>query len=100
MISSNLHFEHLFLRKKLYVNVDIPFAVYIFIGGYDTFGDDTFYWLDGTAVEDGYTNFEENQVDGGPDDAMFMDDSFDWQWGDFEPNDPQPFLCERDVPQM
>ena len=75
------------------------FAVFTFIGGYDIFGNDTFYWLDGTPVADGYTNFIESEVNGGTEDAMFLDDTFDWQWGDYPPEYAHPFLCERDIVQ-
>ena len=59
------------------------------------YGNDTMYWLDGTPVDNGYTNYYEPEIDGGDDNALFMDGTFDWQWGDFPPHDVQPFLCER-----
>ena len=51
------------------------------------------YWLDGAAVDDGYTNV----LNGGDQDALYMDDGLDWRWGDLTLENEQPFLCERDV---
>ena len=73
------------------------FSGYIFIGAYDLFGDDTFYWLDITPVEDAYTNFYPPEIDGGDQDALFLDNSINWQWGDTYPYFAQSFLCERDI---
>ena len=52
------------------------------------------YWLDGTAVDSGYTNYNEESINGGDEDALYMDNSFGCEWGDYYPAELQPFLCE------
>ena len=70
------------------------FSAFIFIRAYDLYGNDTMYWLDGTAVDSGYTNYNEESINGGDEDALYMDNSFGWEWGDYYPAELQTFLCE------
>ena len=74
------------------------FSDYVWLGGYDIYDNDTFYWLDGTAVEDGYTNF--CHTDGRDDNGMVMLPQCgtpDWGWGDWPEDDPHIFMCEKDL---
>ena len=65
----------------------------MYIGGFDINGNDTLYWLDGTAIEDGYTNY--CCLNGGEEDALYMY-STDWTWGDVLTIWNAYFLCEMD----
>ena len=74
------------------------FSDYVWLGGYDIYDNDTFYWLDGTAVEDGYTNF--CHTDGRDDNGMILLPQCgtpDWGWGDWPEDDPHIFMCEKDL---
>ena len=55
------------------------------------------YWLDGTAVDAGYTNYYEPFIDGGDQDALYLSSFEDWQWGDLEPAYRFFVLCEIDI---
>ena len=59
--------------------------------------NDTMYWLDGRVVDSGYTNYNEGSMQGHDEDALYMDNSFNWKWGDYPPNELQPFLCEENI---
>ena len=67
----------------------------IWIGAHDIYGNDTFYWLDGSAVLDGYNNID--ILDGGEDDALFVATFTSWNWRDEYESDPSNFICERDI---
>ena len=69
----------------------------IWIGAYDQFSNDVLYQLDGTAVDDGYTNYYEPFIDGGDHDAIYLIYGYGWQWGDEPPSLNYAVLCEIDI---
>ena len=69
----------------------------VFIGGFDIYSNDTYYWLDGTAVEDGYTNWMSNEPTGGDHDALYLNYDNNWQWADYLINGFYYPLCEIDL---
>ena len=72
-------------------------SAFIFIGACDLYDNDTMYWLDSTAVDSGYINYNEESINGGDEDVLCMDNSFGWEWGDYSPAELQPFLCEMNL---
>ena len=67
----------------------------VYIGGFDIYTNDTLYWLDGTAIDDGYTNY--CCLNGGGENALYMY-SNDWTWGDVVGEFGEAyFLCEVDL---
>ena len=54
----------------------------VWMGGFDIYSNDTYYWLDGSAVEDGYTNWISNEPSGGDHDALYLNYDNNWQWAD------------------
>ena len=52
------------------------------------------YWLDGSAVDDGYTNYYGPSTNGGDEDALYLRDTENWMWGDYYPNNSYRLLCE------
>ena len=69
----------------------------VWIGAYDLFGTDDFYWLDGTPIEDGYTNFDDGEPDGGTSDAIYMESSSGFTWYDTTVTSDVFVLCEIDL---
>lgn len=65
------------------------------IGAFDYHGNDTFYWLDGTSVDSGYTNYD--TLTGGNNDALATDDGFNWEWNDYIETGLYASLCEKDI---
>ena len=66
------------------------------IGAYDQFGNDTFYWLDGTPVEAGFTYWAADEPDGGTHDLLELRDFDNWRWGDERAIGYHRPLCEFD----
>ena len=69
----------------------------VWIGAYDLFGNDDFYWLDGQPIEDGYTNFDDNEPDGGTSDALFMESTQGFTWYDTTVTADCYVMCEIDI---
>ena len=89
---------HLVLCKYLKSFQLILVSDYVWIGGYDIYDNDTFYWLDGTPMADGYTNF--CHTDGRNDNGVIILPQCgepDWGWGDWPEDDPYYYICERDL---
>ena len=64
------------------------------IGAYDQFNDDVMFWLDGSAVNQGYTNWLKGQPDGGNHDCLYLKYDENWQWADFPRRSKFYALCE------
>ena len=74
----------------------IFFTEWAWIGGRDRFGNDVYYWLNGTPVEDGYTNWAIAEPDGGSHDAMYIRHNENWEWADDPYSVHNYVLCEID----
>ena len=58
------------------------------MGGYDVY--------DSSAIDEGYTNY--CHIDHGNNDGMILLPACGpWQWGDWPPDDPYAFICEKDL---
>ena len=69
---------------------------YVWIGGYDFYDNDTYYWLDGARLDAGYTNYDEDGMDGDNEDALMMY-YYDWTWFTDIITTEKAALCERDL---
>ena len=61
------------------------------IGAHDLHGNDTFFWLDGEALDDGFTNYGE--LSGGIDDGLIANNDF--EWNDAPLDSLRASLCEK-----
>ena len=67
------------------------------LGGFDWFGNNTFYWLNGDRVEDGYTHWMSTEPDHGTSDGMIISKDWSYEWGDIAPANTRQFTCQLDV---
>ncbi len=73
-------------------------STYLYIGGFDIFNNDTYYWVDtNTTVEEGFTFWRSGQpthaVSGIPASPMAIHVA-DKDWADILDGNPFMYLCE------
>ncbi len=66
------------------------------LGAKDMFQNDTFYWLDDTTLDDGFTNWDPAEPHDGDEDGIVLHTS-DWQWVNIKLDGQYNFLCEHDL---
>ena len=74
----------------------IYFSDWTWIGGYDQFNNDVYYWLDGTPIDDSETYWALDEPDEANHDFMYIRDDEDWAWGDDPYTATKYALCEID----
>ena len=70
----------------------IPGGVHIWIGAYDKYSNDVFYWLDGTRVS-GYTNWDSGEPDEGVENRVCISGN-NMKWSDSKDIYQRYYLCE------
>lgn len=73
---------------SLYISAEL-----FWFGAYATYDNGTFYWVDGTLVSDGFSNWERGTPPG-PEVVLFR--LIDYQWGGIDGHHPirNYYLCE------
>ena len=69
----------------------------VWLGGWDKYDNDTFYWLDGSRFSDGYTNWMIGQPNHGGSyrtGIFTYRNKHQWRWFDFYGGSSLYTLCE------